>query len=154
MSLKILLTSTSFQDTPGLHHKLLENTGYKISKLRGPLEEKVMISVIDQFDAIICGDDEITKAVIKKGFNSRLKVISKYGSGLDKIDLDAAKQYNIPVTNCPAINQTTVAEHVFALLLSYVKKYNPRTSICTTKQMETFNWKGHLRQNNWCNGDR
>ena len=125
MSLKILLTSTSFQDTPGLHHKLLENTGYKISKLRGPLEEKVMISVIDQFDAIICGDDEITKAVIKKGFNSRLKVISKYGSGLDKIDLDAAEEYNIPVTNCPAINQTTVAEHVFALLLSYVKNIIP-----------------------------
>lgn len=125
MSLKILLTSTSFQDTPGSHHELLENTGYTITKLRGPLEEKVMISVIDQFDGIICGDDEITKAVIEKGVNSRLKVISKYGSGLDKIDLDAAKALNLPVTNCPAVNQTTVAEHVFALLLSYVKNIIP-----------------------------
>jgi D-3-phosphoglycerate dehydrogenase len=125
MSLKILLTSTSFQDTPGSHHKLLENTGYTIIKLRGPLEEKVILSVIDQFDAIICGDDEITKAVIEKGVNSRLKVISKYGSGLDKIDLDAAKAFNLPVTNCPSVNQTTVAEHVFALLLSYVKNIIP-----------------------------
>tara|TARA_B100001057_G_C22856011_1_gene952707 strand:- start:2040 stop:2975 length:936 start_codon:yes stop_codon:yes gene_type:complete len=125
MSLKILLTSTSFQDTPGSHHELLENTGYAITKLRGPLEEKVMLSVIDKFDAIICGDDEITKAVIEKGVNSRLKVISKYGSGLDKIDLDAAKAFNLPVSNCPAVNQTTVAEHVFALLLSYVKNIIP-----------------------------
>lgn len=125
MSLKILLTSTSFQDTPGSHHELLENTGYTITKLRGPLEEKVMLLVIDQFDGIICGDDEITKAVIEKGVNSRLKVISKYGSGLDKIDLVAAKTLSLPVTNCPAVNQTTVAEHVFALLLSYVKNIIP-----------------------------
>ncbi len=125
MSLKILLTSTSFQDTPGSHQELLENTGYTITKLRGPLEEKVMLSLINQFDAIICGDDEITKAVIEKGVNNRLKVISKYGSGIDKIDLDAAKAFNLPVTNCPAVNQTTVAEHVFALLLSYVKNIIP-----------------------------
>ena len=125
MSLKILLTSTSFQDTPGSHHELLENSGYTIIKLRGPIKEKVMLSVIDQFDAIICGDDEITKKVIEKGVKSRLKVISKYGSGLDKIDLDAAKEFNIPITSCQAVNQTTVAEHVFALLLSYVKNIIP-----------------------------
>ena len=33
-----------------------------------------------------------------------------------QIDLDAAKKFNISVKNCPAVNQTTVAEHVFALL--------------------------------------
>ncbi len=136
MSLKILLTSTSFQDSPGPHHELLINTGYEITKLRGPLEEGVILSVIDQFDGIICGDDEITKAVIEKGVNSRLKVISKYGSGLDKIDLDAAKTYDIPVTNCPAVNQKTVAEHVFALLLSYVKNIIPEH-----KYVQQSNWK-------------
>jgi D-3-phosphoglycerate dehydrogenase len=50
-----------------------------------------------------------------------LKILSKYGIGLDKIDLVAAKELNIPVTNTPGVNNTTVAEHVFALMLSYSK---------------------------------
>ena len=118
---KILLTSTSFQDTPGKHQLQLESTGYEITCHRGPLTENELLPIIDQYDGIICGDDEITQAVIKKGATHKLKIISKYGSGLDKIDLNAAKELGVPVTNCPAVNQTTVAEHVFALLLTHVK---------------------------------
>ena len=119
--IKILLTSTSFQDTPGEHQLQLENLGYEITYLRGPLTENELLPVIERYDGIICGDDEITQAVIQKGASNKLKIISKYGSGLDKIDLNAAKKCGIPVTNCPAVNQTTVAEHVFALLLAHVK---------------------------------
>lgn len=125
---KILLTSTSFQDTPGAHHDLLSTQGFEIVKLRGPLKEQVMLDVIADFDGIICGDDEITRNVIKKGEAAKLRIISKYGIGLDKIDLAAAKEFNIPVTNCPGVNQVTVAEHVFALLLSYVKNIIPENA--------------------------
>jgi len=121
MSLKILLTSTSFQDTPGAHQQLLNEQGFELVKMRGPLKESVMLDVIKEFDGIICGDDEITRNVIESGVKSKLRIISKYGIGLDKIDLDAAKEFNIPVTNCPGVNQVTVAEHVFALLLSFSK---------------------------------
>jgi len=121
MKSKILLTSTSFQDTPGSHQELLNEQGFEIVKLRGPLKEAVLLDIIDQFDGIICGDDEITRRVIEKGISGKLKIISKYGIGLDKIDLLAAREFNIPVTNCPGVNQVTVAEHVFALLLSFSK---------------------------------
>ena len=118
---RILLTSTSFQDTPGNHQDLLYEQGFELVKLRGPLKEYQLLDIIDQFDGVICGDDEITKKVIEKGALGKLKIISKYGTGLDKIDLTAANNFNIPVTNCPGINQVTVAEHVFALLLSFSK---------------------------------
>jgi D-3-phosphoglycerate dehydrogenase len=124
---KILLTSTSFQDTPGAHHKLLESHGFDLVKLRGPLKEEEILNVIDQFDGIICGDDEITRNVIQKGAG-KLRVISKYGMGLDKIDLAAAKDFQIPVTNCPGVNQATVAEHVFALLLTFIKNVIPENN--------------------------
>lgn len=129
MSLEILLTSTSFQDTPGSHQQLLENQGFSITKLRGPVKENILLEIIHKFDGIICGDDEITRAVIGKGANGKLRIISKYGIGLDKIDLEAAKDFKIPVTNCPGINQITVAEHVFALLLSYIKNIIPENQI-------------------------
>jgi D-3-phosphoglycerate dehydrogenase len=119
--MKILLTSTSFQDTPGIHHDLLDSYNFEVVKMRGPLKEEMILSVIADFDGVICGDDEITRRVIEKGAKSKLKILSKYGIGLDKIDLVAAKEFNIPVTNTPGVNNTTVAEHVFALMLSYSK---------------------------------
>jgi D-3-phosphoglycerate dehydrogenase len=119
--MRILLTSTSFQDTPGDHHELLNKQDFLIDRLRGPLKEQVLLDVIENYDGIICGDDEITKQVIEKGVKNKLKIISKYGIGLDKVDVKAAQELQIPVTNCPGVNQVTVAEHVFALLLSYVK---------------------------------
>ena len=117
--MKILLTTTSFQDTPGRHQELLYSQGFEIDKLRGPITEAELLPIIANYDAVICGDDEYTEAVIAKGVAGKLKYISKYGVGLDKIDLDAAKKYGIPVTNCPGVNQISVAEHVLALLFTF-----------------------------------
>ena len=36
---KILITTTSFQDTPGKHHPILEKAGFEIERARGPLPE-------------------------------------------------------------------------------------------------------------------
>jgi len=119
--LKILLTSTSFQDTPGKHQDALESTGYQVRTLRGPIKEKDLLPIIANYDGVICGDDFITKEVIERGKRGKLKVISKYGIGLDKIDLKAAEKEKIKVTNCPGVNHITVAEHTFALILAFYK---------------------------------
>lgn len=119
--MKILLTSTSFKDTPGKHQELLNEQGFDIDFLRGPLPENELIPIIQNYDAVICGDDEYTEKVLTIGKKGKLKYISKYGVGLDKIDLIAAKKLNIPVTNCPGVNQISVAEHVLALLLTFEK---------------------------------
>lgn len=114
---KILLTTTSFQDTPGPHHALLESKGYEITRERGPLPESRMLELAGDFDAFLCGDDAITRAVLEKSL-PRLKVVAKYGIGLDKVDVKAATGLKIPVTFCPGVNHTTVAEHTFGLLLA------------------------------------
>jgi D-3-phosphoglycerate dehydrogenase / 2-oxoglutarate reductase len=119
--MKILLTSTSFQDTPGVHQEKLASANFEIDTLRGPVSEDVLLPIIANYDAVVCGDDDYTRNVIKLGSEGNLKVISKYGVGLDKIDLAAAKEFNIPVTNCPGVNHVTVAEHVLALILTYYK---------------------------------
>ena len=134
MSKRILLTSTSFQDTPGNHQVLLEKQGFLVDRLRGPVKESELLKVIQDYDGIICGDDDITRNVIEKGVAGKLRIISKYGIGLDKIDLQAAKDLKIPVTNCPGINQVTVAEHVFALLLTYVKNIIPENTHMRNQQ--------------------
>jgi D-3-phosphoglycerate dehydrogenase len=117
---RILLTTTSYQDTPGAHHNLLEGQGYEIVRERGPLPELRMLELAGEFDGFLCGDDEITHAVLAASA-PRLKVISKYGIGLDKIDLSACPSFGVPVLFTPGVNHTTVAEHAFCLLLAHVR---------------------------------
>ena len=134
MSKRILLTSTSFQDTPGNHQILLEKQGFLVDRLRGTVKETEVLKIIQDYNGIICGDNEITRNVIEKGVTGKLRIISKYGIGLDKIDLQAAKDLKIPVTNCPGVNQVTVAEHVFALLLTYIKNIIPENTHMNNQQ--------------------
>ena len=114
---RVLLTSTSFQDTPGSHHDLLRSAGWEVATARGPLSEPDTLALMGEFDGYICGDDAVTAAVLDRAL-PRLKVISKYGIGTDKIDLAAATAAGIPVLFTPGVNHTTVAEHAFLLLLA------------------------------------
>lgn len=120
MKKRILLTTTSFQDTPGSHHDMLKETGWEVVTARGPLNEEDTLALVGDVDGYICGDDAITRKVLEKA-QPRLKVLSKYGIGVDKIDVDAATEMGIPVCFTPGVNHTTVAEHCFALLLALYK---------------------------------
>mgnify|MGYP000535362878 CR=1 FL=1 len=44
--MKILLTTTSFQDTPGAHHTCLEASGFEVVRARGPLNEAQMLALL------------------------------------------------------------------------------------------------------------
>lgn len=132
---RILLTTTSYQDIAGPHHELLESTGIEIVRERGPLPESKMLELVGDFDAILCGDDQITRAVLEKAA-PRLKILSKYGIGVDKIDVKAATEMGIPLSFCPGVNHTTVAEHTFALLLALV-----RHLVVIANATRSGNWK-------------
>jgi D-3-phosphoglycerate dehydrogenase len=119
---KILLTTTSFQDTPGAHHDLLAGTGWEIVRARGPLNEADTLALVGDADGYICGDDAITRRVLEKA-RPKLKVISKYGIGVDKIDVKSCTEFGIPVLFTPGVNHTTVAEHTFLLLLALEKNF-------------------------------
>lgn len=131
---RILLTTTSYQDTPGPHHGLLEAQGWEVVRERGPLPEARMLELAGGFDGLLCGDDVITAAVIDRSL-PRLRVISKYGIGLDKIDVGHASSLRLPVLFTPGVNHTTVAEHTFGLLL------------CLAKHLVTV--AGAARQGEW-----
>ncbi len=122
MPIRVLVTTTSFQDTPGPHHDTLAATGWEIITARGPLTEAQTLELVGDIDGYICGDDAITQAVLAKAL-PRLKVLSKYGIGVDKIDVAACTARKLPVLFTPGVNHTTVAEHAFLLLLALEKNF-------------------------------
>lgn len=67
-----------------------ENIDYDTISVNPSLKENQLLKIIHKYDGIICGDDEITKKVIDKA--KKLEVISKWGTGLDSIDVNYAKK--------------------------------------------------------------
>ena len=123
--MRILLTTTSLQDTPGAHQALLAASGYEIVRARGPLDEVALLSLIGAhgpFDGLLNGDDRVTARVIDAA-GPRLKVIAKYGIGLDSIDVAYATQRRLPVLFTPGVNHTTVAEHALGLMIALAKDF-------------------------------
>lgn len=125
--MRILLTTTSFQDIPGKHHDLLAASGFDVVRARGPLTEAQVLDLVkanDSFDGFLNGDDIITAKVIDAAL-PRLQVIAKYGIGLDSIDVKYATLKKIPVLFTPGVNHTTVAEHTFGLMIAIAKHFGP-----------------------------
>lgn len=126
--MKILLTTTSYQDTPGKHHDVLAASGLEVVRARGPLPEEAMLDLIKTsggFDGLLNGDDVITAKVIDAALTAptKLRVIAKYGIGLDSIDVKHATAKKIPVLFTPGVNHTTVAEHAFGLMIALAKHF-------------------------------
>lgn len=123
MAYSILVSTSSFIDTPGSHVKKLHDSGFEVVKARGPLNEDQLLTYIgdgNRFDGFLCGEDDFNARVLQAAA-PRAKIISKYGVGLDKIDLPEAERLGIRVTNTPGVNHTTVAELTFGLLLSLTR---------------------------------
>lgn len=121
--MRILLTTTSYQDTPGHHHSLLKASGHEIVGASGPLSEDQMLELVQSgggIDGILHGDDAITRRVFEAAL-PRLKGLSKYGIGLDSVDLVAATELKVPVCYTPGVNHTTVAEHTFGLIITLAR---------------------------------
>src|SRR3954468_10187778 len=123
--MRVLLSTTSFQDTPGRHHDVLNNAGFEFVRERGPLDEQKMLDLVTTgggFDGLLNGDDRITATVIDAAL-PRLRVIAKYGIGLDSIDVKHATSKRIPVLFTPGVNETTVAEHTIGLMIAVAKNF-------------------------------
>jgi D-3-phosphoglycerate dehydrogenase / 2-oxoglutarate reductase len=65
---------------------------------------------------IVRSQPEVTREALHAG--KTLKVVGRAGVGLDSIDVNAAKEFNIEVINCPNANTISAAEHTFALMMA------------------------------------
>ena len=85
------------------------------------LSEEEILAFAGQFDGTICGDDRYTRRVIT-ACQPRLRVISKWGTGIDSIDQAAAADFGVRVGNTPNAFTVPVSESVLGYLLSFARQ--------------------------------
>jgi D-3-phosphoglycerate dehydrogenase / 2-oxoglutarate reductase len=85
------------------------------------LSEDEILAHAGAFDGTICGDDRYTRRVIE-ACSPRLRVISKWGTGIDSIDQTAAGDLGVMVGNTPNAFTVPVSESVIGYILAFARK--------------------------------
>jgi D-3-phosphoglycerate dehydrogenase len=92
-----------------------------VPKVHERLEAEQILRYAGQFDGAVCGDDHFTAKVLA-ACAPRLKVISKWGTGIDSIDREAAARLGIQVRNTPDAFTDAVADSAMAYILSFARQ--------------------------------
>jgi D-3-phosphoglycerate dehydrogenase len=118
----VLVTPTSYGKT---NSKLITDLENQVGSVTynptpKPLPSAELAKLLKGMDGYIAGLDEIDASAIESA--DHLKVIARYGVGVDNVDLQAAKAKGIIVTNTPGANSASVAEMTVGLLLCLARK--------------------------------
>ena len=98
------------------------------------LNEEQLIKLLKDVDGILCGDDELNKNVLRAC--NKLKVISKWGTGIDSIDKNEAKKLGIHVVRVKDAFADPVADTVIGYILVFA-----RNLIQKDKIVRNFQWQ-------------
>ena len=133
--MKILITAPYFIPVPKKYRDILYRHQIRYDTLE--VEEKCfesdLIPIIQNYDGVIAGDDQYTSTVFAKA--SKLKVIAKWGTGIDSIDLNAAKKYGVKVLNTMDAFIEPVSQTVFGYILSFARNIHSQNT-----SMKNGNW--------------
>jgi D-3-phosphoglycerate dehydrogenase len=86
------------------------------------MSERDLLEIIERYDGVIAGDDEFTGAVIRKGAAAKLRVIAKWGVGINAIDAKAAEECRVAVRRSPGLLSDAVADEAWGYILNLARR--------------------------------
>jgi D-3-phosphoglycerate dehydrogenase / 2-oxoglutarate reductase len=118
---KVLISAPYMQPVIERFRGELEAKGIElfIPTVNERFEEADLLNFIGDIDGVICGDDRFTRRVLDAA--PKLRVISKWGTGIDSIDRESCKELGIAVCNTPNAFSEPVADSVLGYMLCYAR---------------------------------
>lgn len=119
--MNVLISTSSFARHSREPLDLLEGCGarYRLNPHGRKLTADEIASLLEDVDGIVAGTEPLTREVLRRA--PRLKAISRCGTGLDNVDLEAAAELGIQVRNTPTAHVDAVAELALAAILSTLR---------------------------------
>jgi D-3-phosphoglycerate dehydrogenase len=135
MKWRVLISCPHLQKTIDKYRGIFKenNIDIHLPSVTQALSESDLMEIIDNYDGIIAGDDEITAKVLEKA--KKLKVISKWGVGIDAIDVKTAEKLGVRVFNTPNVFGDEVADVVIGYILLLARKIH-----IIDKRVREGNW--------------
>ena len=120
--MKILVTVTNYSKYCQAGKRILQDAGCEIIENTSgrPFTAEELEELVGDVDGAIAGADVWSEQIFRAAL--KMKVLVRFGVGVDNFDLEAAKKYGISVCNCPGINTTAVAEQAVALILGLTRQ--------------------------------
>jgi D-3-phosphoglycerate dehydrogenase len=137
--MKIFVSTHPFSATSLLPMELLKKEGIEVTtNSHGrKITTYELAQDIQDADVLIAGTEKITEEVFKNAPN--LKLISRVGIGLDGIDFDLCKKYDVKVAYTPDAPTMAVAELCVGLILDLARKITQ-----TDKNIKHGIWHRHM----------
>jgi len=122
MTWKVLISAPYIQPIIQKFEPIFEahNIELVLPEVDERLSEDELLRWVGDIDGVICGDDQFTEQVLRAA--PKLKVISKWGTGIDSIDRGAADRLGIAVRNTPNAFSQPVADTVLGYILSFARQ--------------------------------
>ena len=115
----VVVTPRTFGEYDTALRDELEQAVAEVRYRPGPLAARQLAEAVVDADGLIAGLDEISAEVFERA--QRLRVVARYGVGVDRVDLDAAARRRVTVTVTPDANANAVAELTIALVLALAR---------------------------------
>ena len=124
MKKRVLISTSSFAEYDEKPIDLLKKAGFevKLNPFSRKLTEAEARELYSDVDFIIAGTEPITRSVLES--SKGIKVISRCGTGLDNVDLNASKELGVEVFNTPYGPTLAVAELTIGLIINILRKIN------------------------------
>lgn len=121
--MRVLISAPYFIPVLQQYDRYLREAGLEteVASVEERLTESQLMEFAGQVDGAICGDDRFSDQVLQ-AYAPRLKVLSKWGTGVDSIDLAAAEQLGVQVFNTPDAFTGPVADSVMSYVLAFARK--------------------------------
>jgi D-3-phosphoglycerate dehydrogenase len=122
MYLKVLVTAPYMQMVIDRFRYIFEEKGIDliVPAVKERFNEQELLQWVTDVDGVICGDDQFTQRVLQAA--PKLKVLSKWGTGIDSIDQAACKRLGIAVRNSPNAFSEPVADTVLGYILNFARR--------------------------------
>lgn len=130
----VIISSRSFSTGKLDLDKILKDSGCETRKISTTHEISEISSDLKDAVAWIAGVAPITTEMLDLAPN--LRIISRYGVGVDSVDLGAAKKHGVLVANTPGANSNSVAELALSLMFSAIRNLSESNA-----NVRSNNWK-------------
>src|SRR3546814_849595 len=116
----IVIVTRKLPETTEARMKELFDT--RLSDDDAPMDDEALVAAMQQADVLVpTVTDHITAPLIGRA-GERLRLIANYGNGVDNIDLRAARERGITVTNTPGVLTEDTADMTMALILAVPRR--------------------------------